>query len=165
MYKFSLFTLTMQSHFRLLDSFFHFHNEYIFTIKTSPVRWYSAWFFPNISLRNAVRRKILYDSNKKSNKIIQTMKNYKTMAFLNSRYKYQFLNSLFTILIHAKFRIQFFKHPTHREFFNLSWLKIKKIDETGYRIAGRRSAGNRDSYIWSYICPSIWTSDQRKKAI
>ena len=103
--KFSLFTFTMQLHFRLLKSFFHFHNEYIFTIKTSPVRWYSTWFFSNISLRNAVRRKILYDSNKKSNKIIQTMKNYKTMAFWNSRYKYQFLKSLFTILIHAKFRI------------------------------------------------------------
>ena len=59
------------------------------------------------------------------------MKNYKTMAFLNSRYKYQFLNSLFTILIHAKFRIQssefnFLNIPLIGSFSTFLDFKLKK---------------------------------------
>ena len=59
------------------------------------------------------------------------MKNYKTMAFLNSRYKYQFLNSLFTILIHAKFRIlssefNFLNIPLIGSFSTFLDFKLKK---------------------------------------
>ena len=43
---------------------------------------------------------------KKSNKIIQTTKNYKTITFLNSRYKNQFLNSQFLFTLTSEFTVQ-----------------------------------------------------------
>ena len=55
--------------------------------------------------------KFLINTNKKSIKIIQKMKNYKTMTFLNSRYKSHFPNSQFSFMLTSQFRFHDFLQP------------------------------------------------------